>query len=310
MNKNLIKKVAYVGFDFGNSSCKVMSDLIKSPVIFDSSITKRKSFMGETHTLKFENEGVNYYVGKSTYGKPDSQPRKLDKQHLIHFLYTALALVGSEDNFLVMGLPVSQFQNDASELKNLIIQNNSKKVIFNGVPKEIKILDVAIFPEGVMAVDDEYNGIVIDIGGGTVDCCETYCDEQGKHFNLPYSAPFGMNTLYEEVASMINISNPLCNFNYKDAPKLLSEKMYTVRDQVFSVESDEIYSDFVEQILQPLRGLKYHLNTLPITLVGGGATVLEKYFKDAIGDNVSALESSIFSNSIAYQELCEAIFEV
>ena len=55
----------------------------------------------------------------------------------------------------------------------MVLANRNKTIRINDVEKQIIIEDVEVFPEGVVTLPDDYEGICIDIGGRTTDCASS-----------------------------------------------------------------------------------------------------------------------------------------
>lgn len=306
--KNNFENFEVVGIDVGNTTCEAVSQYTYSnPITFDSKVTTIKPLMTKCNEIVID--GVKYYVGE---GKLDSEYRKVDKKHYLVLLYTLIALSSkSNDNKIVLGLPISQVQEDASELINLVMRNSHKEIKINGTQRTINISDIEVLPEGVTTVSDDYEGIIIDIGGGTIDCCIMKTVRNERKILKPISIPKGMNTFYQEFSDRINeqYTNLGLSFEAEDAEEILYNRYFEYENNRFNVDSQAYYDEFVEDIISKLRAAKYPLKNKPVSLTGGGAIDLNSSFEKIIGKNVTIQDDPLFSNSRNFYEIGINLFK-
>lgn len=301
-NNNNYSNFEVLGIDIGNRTCECVSQFnYEKPVIFDSKVTTIKPLMTKCHELTLD--GVKYYVGE---GKLDTDYRKVDKKHYLVLLYTAIALSSkSQYNKIVLGLPIGQVQDDASSLTNLIMSNNKKEIVINGNRRVIEITDVEVLPEGVTTVSDDFNGIIIDVGAGTIDCCIMQTIRNERKIKKPVSIPKGINTFYEETINRINeeYTNLGLDFEGDDCEEILNDGYFEYNNERYIVNSKAYYDYFAEEVISKLRNSKYPLKNKPISLTGGGSESLYSSFRDLIGNNVDIQDDPIFSNARNFYEI-------
>ena len=137
-----------LGVDVGNATT-----VTNTGVIIDSKTSKIKPITS-CNKLELDNEVV--YVGEGEY---DTTYRKLEKDTYLQLLYTAIALSTKSRTVsiqIVLGLPLSQYNEDREALIQKVLSNNDKWININDTERHIIIDDVDVFPVGVFTVDDEY----------------------------------------------------------------------------------------------------------------------------------------------------------
>ena len=234
-NTNLSKKVSIHGLDVGNATL-----INHKGLIIDAKITNNEPL---TKANKFTIDGKTYYLGDGNY---DTEFRKADKPNYLNFLFGLLALsTNTTHNCISVGLPLGQIQTDASQLTNLIMNNNEKIVRINDEEKTLIIDDLFIAPEGVATLSDDFQGIVIDIGGGTTDVA-LVVNERGKRKIInPISIPKGTIKLYDSFAN--KLINKGLDINIEDAERILNRGyLYEEGSKDIDFALDE-YNDFTEK---------------------------------------------------------------
>ena len=306
-NNNNYSNFEVLGIDIGNRTCEAVSQFnYEKPVVFDSKVTIVKPLMTKCNELILD--GVKYYVGE---GKLDTDYRKVDKKHYLVLLYTLIALSSkSQNNKIVLGLPISQVQEDASELINLIMSNSHKEIKIDGTQRIINITDVEVLPEGVTTVSDDFNGIIIDVGAGTIDCCLMKTVRNERKILKPVSIPKGINTFYEEFINRLNenYTNLGLDFEADDAEEILDNGYFEYENEIYNITSEYYYDYFAEEVISKLRNSKYPLKNKPVSLTGGGSIALYNSFKKLIGNNVTIQDEPLFANARNFYELGVNIF--
>lgn len=292
-----MQSYSILGIDVGNSTCES-----NVGVIFDSKITDVEP-LSKADNLIIDRK--THWLGEGNY---DTTYRKVDKENYINFLYGALALsTDTVNNYIVLGLPLSQFKEDKEALTNLILSNNNKTVIINGIEKPIIIEDVEVFPEGVVTLEDDYEGIVIDIGGRTTDCALVINERGRRRILNPISLPSGTINLYKDFVNKINNKFSL-DLILNDAERILKNGLILDGKATNIDFALEVYKVYVDTLINQLQ-VEYSLRTNRISLTGGGATLLYKEIKDRLGDGITPQENPIFANANAYYELGCSIWQ-
>ncbi len=262
-----------LGIDVGNYYTKTSKGI--------SFMSKVSNVGGILTSDPVEVNGKVMYLGE---GEADTEYRKAYKETYLHLLQGAIKKSSSDkDNKIVVGLPLSQYKADKAYLTNRILQS--------GIAK-----DVIVQPEGIIAVDSNYTGIVVDIGGGTTDICLIIQEGNRRRILQPYSIPKGILNLESEFINQINASYGL-DLEPVDADRIIKGGLFVYGEQKeFSMG---IYKDFVESLVRRIQ-VDYSLKTNNITLVGGGAYKLYMAFKNRI-PQVQIVKNSFFANANAYE---------
>lgn len=292
-----MKNYSIIGIDVGNATCKT-----NIGVLFNSKITDVEP-LSHADTLLIDRK--TYWLGEGNY---DTTYRKVDKDNYINFLYGALALsTTTESNYIVLGLPLSQYKEDKAALINLVLSNREKIVNINGESKSIVIEDVEVFPEGVATLEDNYEGIVIDIGGRTTDCALVVNERGRRRILNPISLPSGTINLYTEFIKKLNNKFSL-DLVINDAERILNNGLILDGIKVNIDFAIEVYKSFVDNLVSQLQ-VEYSLRTNCISLTGGGSTLLYNQFKSRLGEGVTIKDNPIYANANAYYELGCSIWQ-
>lgn len=288
-----MKDYEILGIDIGNALIKSSSG-----IVFESKITTIEP-LNATDSVTIN--GVTYYLRHGDY---DTTYRKVDKKYYMPMLLSSIALSSDKPVCLILGLPLSQYREDKARLTNMVMQNGSTSIALNGVTKNINIIDVDVFPEGVVTLEDSFQGIVVDIGGRTTDCALITNIRDVRKINNPLSLPYGTINLYGDIIKTLNKEFSL-DLNLGDAERIMTAGLYLDGKKQSIDFLEEIFKNFAEKIVNSLR-VEYSTRTNLINLTGGGSSILYKYIKKILGEGVMLQENPIMANANAYYELgCE-----
>lgn len=292
-----MKNYSILGIDVGNSTCET-----NTGVIFNSKITDVEP-LSKTDILLIDKK--TYWLGEGNY---DTTYKKVDKENYINFLFGALALsTDTINNYVVLGLPLSQYKEDKASLINMVLANREKTVRINDVEKQIIIEDVEVFPEGVVTLSDDYEGICIDIGGRTTDCALVVNERGRRRILNPISLPTGTINLYKDFINKINNKLSL-DLTMNDAERIMKNGLILDGKKTNINFALEVYKQFVDSLITQLQ-VEYSLRTNCISLTGGGATLLYEQIKTRLGEGVTLQNNPIFANANAYYELGCSIWQ-
>ncbi len=292
-----MKNYSILGIDIGNATCKT-----NTGVLFNSKITDIEPF-GKADTLFIDKK--HYWLGEGAY---DTTYRKVDKINYINFLFGALALsTNTVRNYVVLGLPLSQYKEDKSALINMVLSNKEKYTEINGVEKHLIIDDIEVFPEGVVTLDDEYEGIVVDIGGRTTDCALVINERGRRRILNPISLPCGTINLYTDFIKKLNNKFSL-DLVMNDAERIIKNGLILDGRNTNIDFAMDVYRAFTENLITQLQ-VEYSLRTNSISLTGGGAPSLYKTVRERLGEGVSLQLNPIYANANAYYELGCSIWQ-
>lgn len=293
-----MQKYSIHGIDIGNATCSSSNG-----IIFDSKISDIEP---PNKADKITINDRTYWLGEGGY---DTKYRKIDKENYINLLYGILALsTDTVRNKIVLGLPLEQYKEDKAALINLVLNNNEKTVIINDIKKPLLIEDVEVYPEGVVTLEDSWEGIVVDIGGRTTDCAMVVNYRNRRKIINPISLPMGTINFDNDVVKRLNSTYSL-DLQPQDAQRILNNGLILDGEVIQDESIENIYKQFTDKLLSRLQ-VEYSLRTNYISLTGGGAVTFGEEIKRHLGEkSVSIQENSIFANSQAFGELGESIWQ-
>lgn len=280
-----------IGIDVGNATT-----ITSEGIIFDSKLTNIEP-LNECDCIVIDNK--KYYIGEGDF---DTTYRKVNKESYVTLMYSALALSSIDThNNVVLGLPLSQYKEDKNTLINRIMKENNKEIILNGKDRKIIIDDIEVFPEAIVTLEDDYEGIVIDIGGRTTDAAlvENY---RGKRKVInPISIPAGTINLYGDFINLLNGRFSL-DLKLQDAERILKNGLLLDGKLQCIDFAIEVFQRFVTDLINRLQ-IEYSLRTNRISLTGGGAELFGEALKNRLGDGVQIQEDGLYANANNFCEL-------
>jgi len=282
-----------IGIDIGNYATKSSTG-----ISFMSKVSKVSNILNNSITLITSNG--TFYMEEGDF---DTEFRKVKKEYIKEMFITSIVLSSNEiNNQIVVGLPLSQYKEDKDNLKQLLLKDRMQKVIINNIERKVIIEDVSVYPEGVAAlIGENYNGVIIDIGGRTTDVALL----ESKKVRKPYSLPIGTLNLYSDYIKSINNKYSL-DLKSEDASRILKDGLKIYGEQKETTFALDIFKTYVENIVRELQ-VSYSIKTLDIRLIGGGATLLYKAFKNRI-PNAMLINNAIFANANGLQKVGEGIW--
>lgn len=280
-----------LGVDLGNFATKTSYGLI-----FPSKCSRTGNLLKSTFITTEED---TVYIG---YGAHDTEYRKIRKEHLRTMFLYAAARAGKERIKVVVGLPLSQYREDKESLKALLLFKQTNDIEINGKPHRIIIEDVEVYPEGLAAIyGSDYEGIVIDIGGRTTDCCEII---DGKASN-PFSLPHGTLYLYSDFIKRLNALGGL-DLKPDDADWILRKGLTIDGVPVDIAPALEVFKEFINNLIGQLQ-VEYSIHTRNILLIGGGCELLHKAIKNRL-PAARIIPNPLFANAMGFLRVGESLW--
>lgn len=288
--------MSIIGMDIGNFATKSSKG-----VIFESKVGTFGSLLGGDATLTTSRGTVT--IGE---GELDTEYRKVKKESYID-LFTSLLALSTDDitNYVVVGLPLSQFKEDKDELIQLIMSNAQQDIVINQVEKKLIIEDVSVWPEGLVQPYEGFEGLMIDIGGGTTDAAMVTIRNGRSKIEKPISFPFGTIKMYSDFIKRINSQYGL-DLTNNDAERILRNGLKIQGQQQDITFAMDAFKDKVDSIIKELQ-VEYSLKTLDVSIQGGGALLLEGPLRKRI-PNLEVIENPVFANANYFAELGEEMF--
>jgi plasmid segregation protein ParM len=272
-----------IGIDLGNYAVKTSTG-----ITFPSKASKVGNILKNT-TITID--GDIYHIGE---GSLDTEYRKIKKQILRPLFYYALSFAQNCSFRVVTGLPVSQYRQDKDTLRELLMERHI--VAVNGAQKRITIEDVAVYPEGLAAVYGmDFEGVLIDIGGRTTDCCEII---NGKVKN-PFSLPKGTINLNSDFVKVFNSSG--LDLRSEDADRIIRKGLNVDGIPVDISPGMEVFRQFVDDLVSRLQ-IEYSIRTRDVLLIGGGGELLNRAIKNRI-PAARMISNPVFANAEGFEKV-------
>lgn len=255
-------------------------------------------------------EGKYYTVGSIPEGLAGNKTQNDD--------YYILTLAGIAEELKVRGvtvanitvaagLPLTRFGAEKEEFENYLMRDKGKPIDFEyeGKKYSIRIEAAHIYPQGYAAIMPNLNiikgpCIVVEIGTGTTEILflgKDMIPDMKKAKTLQY----GMTNCFSLVNEQINRE-----FSCELLPEQIIEMILdcdvdTAPKARYICEN--ALSDFANEIFNVLHQNKVNYMLTPTYVMGGGATLLEKYAPEQIKGTCMTLITDIKANAAGYELL-------
>lgn len=246
--------------------------------------------------------GKSYIVGEK--GRYGTDLMKAHHENTKILVYTILGL--SDRNYkivsdVVLGLPIGMYARQKEEMK-AIFNDKSTDIKINGSEKNIEIKRCEVFPEsaGAFYTQSEQSGLVVDIGGLSVDNAQF---ENGK---LQKYSTYSMGTmkLYNKLANRLNGEYDLSLTEW-DIPSIFTEGLH-IHGKKMDLNISDIIDTHVVEIIERLK-LDYDVKRENIMITGGGSLLLGGYIKRYI-PHAKKLDCN-FANARGFKRIGEVLFK-
>lgn len=179
---------------------------------------------------------------------------------------------------LAVGLPATRYGMEKKAFAEYLSRNEDVVFAFEKERYQIKIVKVAVFPQGYAAVVDEVSNfgpkvIVVDIGSWTIDIFPI----MGKK---PDDA--NANTISEGLIPCMRLINKHCTrlYNEKIDEEDIKNFIITGKSELesrFVALMNKELKNFATNLFNSLREEGYSLSTTQFCFVGGGALVMKNF---------------------------------
>ena len=252
--------------------------------------------------LKVTFKDKKYTVGNS--GRYETDLDKSLNENTELLVYSAIGKSFDTYNIdvdLIVGLPIGQYGEQKQTMK-LLFDSMHNQITINNKVKSIRINRCEVFPEGAGAfyTQPSKDCLIVDIGGISIDNALFINGSLTKYST--YS--MGVMKLYSQIANKIN-SKYDTNFMEWDIQKVLIDG-FKIYGQRVEMDFDDIIVEYIKGIKERL-SLEYDLKTCNVILTGGGAILLENYFKQIIPQSTRC--GNEFSNVQGFKKIGGAIFK-
>lgn len=179
---------------------------------------------------------------------------------------------------LAVGLPATRFGAEKKAFKEYLSHNEDVVFLYENERYRIKIVKVAIFPQGYSAVVNDIatfgpRMIIVDIGSWTIDIFPII-DKKPDDANA--------NTISEGLIPCMRLINKHCVrlYNEKIDEEVIKHYIMTGKselDSKFTTIMNHALKEFATNLFNSLREEGYSLNTTQFYFVGGGAVVMKNF---------------------------------
>ena len=266
--------------------------------IFTSAFTYHDTMLSDSNKIIID--GKEYFFGS---GNITADVDKID--HIINKVGTlaSIAMCGSNEYYLVVGLPIIQFKEKKDKLRNMVMEYNGSEVVYKGCTVNFRIKDVLVCPQGIGALYTMKNvsddRILFDIGSYTINVALVEFENGNPKIRKRDTWYNGVLGLYQNVIDEVNRQFDL-TLEASYAEKILSTGVLLIDGNAMDLSIlKPIISDYLEPIFTKFK-LNYeeHKTTTTI-LIGGGANLLHAPFEKTI-KNSMVIPDAQFANVMGY----------
>jgi plasmid segregation protein ParM len=264
--------------------------------IFKSAIQRTdNSLTGDNQIII---NGVNYYFGK---GDTTADIDKIDSTINRVCTLASLAMKGSGDYNLVVGLPIGQYHSKKDKFKQSIMDYNHHEIMYNNKWLDIRILDVTVFAQGAGVLfrypipDGEY--IIVDVGSYTVNVVLVDLVDGIPHI-IKYDTWYkGILILYGDIINAVNQRYDL-TLDMMDAEKIIKQGLNVNSTRVDVKFLDNVKEEYLSSIFTKFK-LRYSYATTPIIICGGGGALMQSMIEEEFNNSI-LMPDAQFANAIGY----------
>jgi len=287
------------GLDNGYEHTKSIGE--NERIIFRSAFTVSDKVISGTAHINID--GKDYYIGtgKTAISKPDKTDHDINRILTL----TNLAMSGSDDYYLVVGLPIGQYTTQNEKFIKYMMSYNNSKVIYHDQQMNIRIKDVTVYLQGAAVIYalNRTNGtyLAVDIGAYTIDVALIkllYGKPTILHYDTWYK---GISTLYSSIIEAANNKYGL-TLDPSDAEDILTNKYLKVDGEKVDISFINLIIDNYLDDIFSLLELNYKPRTTDIFLFGGGAgstfTKFQKHYPQT-----ELVNDFQFANALGYYKI-------
>lgn len=294
-----------MGVDIGYGNTKGSKTLIQSGV-------KKLASKPPIETKTVEYNGEYYAVGGS---KLDIQKSKTENENTLILTMATIAeelkKIGrtSADIRLGVGLPLTRMGAEKQDYIDYMLRSRRLNFKYEGRSYSVYIVSVDVFPQGYAGVVSRLNtfgtsAVVVDIGSWTIDILPL---TEGQP-DLTRCKSLSMGT----ITAMNDIQEALRQkFGEEADEAFIKEVMINgdsnINKDYLRVIQEGLYS-YVEDIMNNLRSLKFNSTLTQFVFIGGGATIIKKFFKEQ-ESNITVIDD-VFINAKGYEEILRHKYRV
>lgn len=206
----------------------------------------------------------------------------------------------NENVVIAAGLPIERMGKEKESFRKYLLQNKKLDFQYEGCMYHLNIEDVYIYPQGYAAIVSRLASmggthILVDIGSWTIDILPII--ERVPDTSRCLSLNMGVITC---MAAINNEIRRTYNFELEESQiqDIMRGGTGQLSDKFLSVARGAIV-DYTDNILSKLREIGFNLEVTPVTFMGGGAVVMEKY--GSYDKEMTTILTDIHANAIGYE---------
>lgn len=263
--------------------------------LFKSSFSYQDTTL--TDNRKIIIDGKTHYFG---IGTPNVDVDRTESKINEVCTLACIAMSGTNEYYLVVGLPIAQYKDKKDKLKDAVLNYNGHEIIYQGRIINYKIKDVEVCAQGLGAMysmNCQEDVILFDIGSYTINIILIEYENgvpKIKKYDTWYN---GILTLHTKIMEEINRKYDL-TLEPSDAQKILKNGLSVDGEEKDVSFLKPIIADYLEPIFTQFK-LNYPYRTVNIALLGGGALLLQDTFERRF-KNSFIIPNSQFANALGY----------
>lgn len=294
-----------MGVDIGYGNTKGRQTLIQSGV-------KKLASKPPIDTKTVEYNGEYYAVGGS---KLDIQKSKTENENTLILTMATIAeelkKIGrtSADIRLGVGLPLTRMGAEKQDYLDYMLRSRRLNFKYEGKSYSVYIVSVDVFPQGYAGVVSKLNtfgtsAVVVDIGSWTIDILPL--TEGQPDLARCKSLPMGT------ITAMNDINEALRQKFGEDADEAFIKEVMingesNINRDYLRVIQEGLYN-YVKDIMNNLRSLKFNSTLTQFVFIGGGATIIKNFLKEQ-ESNITIVDD-VFINAKGYEEIMRHKYKV
>lgn len=268
------------------------------------------------------NEVIKYngcYYGVGTEHKKAIADKTADEET---FILTLIAIAKElqcrggktdEEVILAVGLPLSRTKGKVKDrFQEYFTSRNDVTFEYEGVPYHIVLKDVMVLPQCLAGICNlladkriKAPSVVIDIGSWTTEIVKI---GKNRETNSPMVTP-DFTTIDYGIINCLNKCKAEIYAEYGKKPQdsqiqeVLQGNVGALPNKYSDIIID-VTREYVKEIIQAVEELDYDLETLPATLMGGGASIVKRYSNPDWFCDVSYI-LNVKANALGYEQLAK-----
>lgn len=266
--------------------------------IFTSAFTYSDAMLSDANKVSID--GRVYYFGS---GNTTADVDKIDNMITKVSILSSIAMSGSNEYSLVLGLPIIQYKEKKEKLRSMVMEYNKCEVVYNAHRVNFRIKDILVCPQGIGALYTLKNAkndmILFDIGSYTINVALVEFEDGNPKIKKHDTWYDGVMMLYQNVIDEVNRRYDL-TLDARYSEKILTNGEFLLDGVPLDLGFlKPIILEYLEPIFTKFK-LKYEeYKAVPTVLIGGGANLLYSPFEKTI-KNCMVVPDSQFANVMGY----------